>query len=81
MLKLYYISCRPDYDFGQAPMIITACKNAATCTGGDKKAGKPSDGSCKKTVVAGQKSGLVWSLFAENGTVSAGLSCSAVDLL
>jgi hypothetical protein len=47
---------RPDYDFGQAPMITRACKKD------DKK-------NCKKIVVAGQKSGWVWSLRADNGKV------------
>eukprot|EP00882_Tetradesmus_deserticola_P022580 GHRQ01024505.1.p1 GENE.GHRQ01024505.1~~GHRQ01024505.1.p1 ORF type:complete len:423 (+),score=154.23 GHRQ01024505.1:137-1405(+) len=43
----------PDYDFAQAPMLVSTCKN----------------GVCKKLVVAGQKSGWVWALKPEDGSV------------
>lgn len=45
--------CSPGYDFAQAPMLVTSCK------------GK----TCKTRVVAGQKSGWLWSLIPETGDV------------
>jgi hypothetical protein len=60
-----YLLCRPDYDFGQAPIIMNTCKPAPAGPS------RPGSTICKKTVVAGQKSGFVWSLHADNGTVSA----------
>jgi hypothetical protein len=51
LLLLWYLqSCpdinSPDYDFAQAPMLVTACKGCR----------------CKQLVVAGQKSGWLWAL-------------------
>lgn len=43
----------PDYDFAQAPMLVTACKGKV----------------CRQQVVAGQKSGIVWALSPDNGDV------------
>lgn len=43
----------PDYDFAQAPMLVTACKASF----------------CKQLVVAGQKSGWLWALDPESGDV------------
>lgn len=44
-----------DYDFGQAPMLITACK-----------AGKA---ACKQLLAVGQKAGIVWALSPDTGAV------------
>uniref|UniRef100_A0A383VAH7 Pyrrolo-quinoline quinone repeat domain-containing protein n=1 Tax=Tetradesmus obliquus TaxID=3088 RepID=A0A383VAH7_TETOB len=43
----------PDYDFAQAPMLVTACKGCR----------------CKQLVVAGQKSGWLWALAPDTGAV------------
>lgn len=45
----------PDYDFGQAPMLITACK-------ANRQA-------CKQLLVVGQKAGIVWALRPDTGVV------------
>lgn len=44
----------PDYDFGQAPMLVNACRR----------------GTCRQLVVAGQKSGWVWALDPQQGNIT-----------
>ena len=43
----------PDYDFAQAPMLVTACRA----------------GVCRQQVMAGQKSGIMWALNPDSGEV------------
>jgi len=43
----------PDYDFAQAPMLVTACRT----------------GVCRQQVMAGQKSGIMWALNPDSGEV------------
>jgi hypothetical protein len=74
-LKIPCCVCRPDYDFGQAPMIINAFKKDKKPNNGNNKYK-----SCKKTVVAGQKSGWVWSLNAANGKVCVHLQLQIILL-
>ena len=45
-----------DYDFGQAPVLVTACDPA-------KKLG------CRQQLVVGQKAGIVWALSPDSGAV------------
>ncbi len=45
----------PDYDFGQSPMLITACQ--------------PGRAACKQLLVVGQKAGIVWALRPDTGTI------------
>ena len=46
---------RPTPDFGQAPMLITACKKGKI--------------ACKQLLVVGQKAGIVWALRPDTGAV------------
>jgi polyvinyl alcohol dehydrogenase (cytochrome) len=44
----------PDYAFGQAPMLVTACR---------------ANQGCKQLAVVGQKSGIMWAIRVENGAI------------
>ena len=45
----------PDYDFGQAPMLLTSCRDKL---------------GCKQMLAVGQKSGIVWGLLPETGKMA-----------
>jgi len=51
----------PDYDFGEAPMMLTVKRNIVDAG--------IEDGECVDIVVAGQKSGIVWALDRDDGTL------------
>ena len=44
----------PDYAFGQAPMLVTACR---------------ANKGCKQLAVVGQKSGIVWAIRLDSGAI------------
>ncbi|KAJ7294995.1 hypothetical protein O6H91_Y219300 [Diphasiastrum complanatum] len=48
----------PDYDFGEAPMLLTVPVNS-----------KHGEVQCRDIVVAGQKSGVVWALDRDTGSI------------
>eukprot|EP00899_Mesostigma_viride_P005703 jgi/Mesvir1/15133/Mv14766-RA.1 len=63
----------PDYDFGQAPMLYTTCRNSSVTTttvvNGRTTTKTTTYTGCKQLLAVGQKAGIAWGLRPDSGAV------------